>query len=356
KNKRSIIPFDRLNRLRAEWLKVFPQTGQSEIASELTSLVGADWIVQGEYRLTDETLLSIHLELFDVLTGSILWNLEMTTAMVFKIPEATARVEQPVKQDTPLVTVPTPALAEIVPVIPEPETAVVPMVLIPAGNYSIGSNSNYPEEQPVHEVFLDDFMIDIHEVTNDAFSRCKTCQKGTGIFDTTNPLQPVVYVDWENANNYCEFVGKRLPTEAEWEVAARSGSPGKYAWGDDVTQMRDYAWFAGNMDEKPGAHDVSILKPNSLGIYDMQGNVMEWVMDWFDPAYYPVSDPMNPKGPMQAVSEEYPLKGVRGGAWGGEFGTGSAENMRVAHRMGLAPWTRAFHLGFRCVSTGTTVE
>lgn len=226
------------------------------------------------------------------------------------------------------------------------------MVLIPAGPFLLGSVRGDEDEQPIHSVDLRSYYLDTHEVTNFEYDRCTVCERGSGGFDTVEYGQPVVYVDWENADKYCRFVGKRLPTEAEWEKGARAGSVTEYLEGDTPETLGNYAWYQKNTEAKGQfyAHVSGLKQPNAWGLYDMLGNVMEWTSDWYTPNYYQKSERFweNP----QLLKEEYPLRVVRGGAWGGLFQAGTSEKLRSANRFAFAPWVRSFLIGFRCAADG----
>ena len=121
-------------------------------------------------------------------------------------------------------------------------------------------------------------------------------------------------MDWNNADAYCKSQNKRLPTEAEWEYAARAGSESEYSYGDDVNLLEDYAWFETNTVDLglPGAKNVSMKKANQWGIFDLHGNVMEWVQNYYTQDYFSsVRQPDNPKGPIVPSDEKYPLRVVR---------------------------------------------
>ncbi len=240
------------------------------------------------------------------------------------------------------------------------------MVLVPEGRFFMGSKKGEENEKPVHSVYLLSYFIDSHEVTNKEFARCDHCERGKGGFDTTEPDQPVVYVDWQNAEAYCRFVGKRLPTEEEWENSARAGSQTEYSFGNEQ-QLATYAWYEDNA-ERVGeryAHTVGTKKPNAWKIFDMHGNVMEWTSDRYVVDYYqkledskpwhmfnyyfhPEND--HPFKPNMPPEDETPMRVVRGGAWGGAFGTGKARQLRSAKRFAVKPWVRSFLIGFRCAT------
>ncbi len=211
------------------------------------------------------------------------------------------------------------------------------MMLVPGGTFIMGAPDGDSDEKPQHEVYIDSFYIDEHEVT---VRQYKKFMAATGhpkplywLPDYDKPDDPVVGVSWQDAVDYARWAGKRLPTEAEWEYAARgSNQQEPYPWGNTAnTQNANYLSF--------GLLPVKSLKPNSYGIYDMIGNVWEWCADWYDSDYYATSPKRNPKGPLNGTH-----KVLRGGAWYCNEG-----EVRVANRYYALPNARSFNIGFRCV-------
>ena len=227
------------------------------------------------------------------------------------------------------------------------------MVLIPVGSFEMGDHFSEGEEdeRPVHTVALDAFYMDTHEVTVGQF---KQFVNQTGYsYDTWNDVAkyspgddyPMIYVNWNDATAYAEWAGKRLPTEAEWEYAARGGLVGqRYVWGDDEKLARDYAnyeWVEGK-DKWELCSPVGSFKPNGYGLYDMAGNVLEWCADRYDGNYYTNSPANNPQGREDSI---YKYRVLRGGSW-----LALTNSLRVAYRPIDNPNSRYIYYGFRCVS------
>ena len=210
------------------------------------------------------------------------------------------------------------------------------MVSIPAGCFQMGSENGYDDEKPVHRVCLDAFRMDVTEVTQGAYR--SVVGRNPSTFGSCGDDCPVEEVDWTEARNYCERVGKRLPSEAEWEYAARAGTTTKWYWGDDESRAGEYAWYHGNSGSQ--THPVGRKRPNGWGLYDMSGNVWEWVGDW-DGAY-PSSGQRNPTGPASGSSRVN-----RGGSW-----DNSPVRLPSAHRrLDNAPGDHSDRLGFRCAGS-----
>ncbi len=220
------------------------------------------------------------------------------------------------------------------------------MVLIPAGEFQMGSNNGLDREKPIHTVDLDAFYIDMYEVTNAQYGKYMdaTGYKAPQYWDDPNfnePDQPVVGVSWVDANAYARWAGKRLPTEAEWEKSARGGLDAReYTWGDDADQIADYANGSeiGGFDRWEYTAPVGSFFPNGYGLYDMSGNVWEWCADWYDHNYYAISPRSNPKGPNSG--SERILRG--GGCYD------NASYFRSAYRFYYNPSGMGDPVGFRC--------
>lgn len=218
------------------------------------------------------------------------------------------------------------------------------------------------DESPAHMVFLDSYLIDKYEVSNELYKDFVSAKghPAPAYWDDprlNKPEQPVVGVNWEDAKAFCEFRGKRLPTEAEWEKAARGPNANLYPWGNDFDPTK--ANFGRNreatmpVDSFPDA--VSYY-----GIHNMAGNVFEWVADWYDPRFYDRLEPMvNPTGPDKPVwlggTGTYvdrltvgEKRVIRGGSW-----IAPESTLRSTHRFWNHPLNNSYGvgLGFRCAKT-----
>jgi len=224
---------------------------------------------------------------------------------------------------------------------------------------------SYDAEGPRHEIYLNAFWIDRTEVTNAQYRKCveagicdtpTSCDWGAPTYnDGSKADHPVVCVDWNDARTYCQWAGKRLPTEAQWEKTARGTDGLIYPWGDtfdgrlvnfcDVNcefEHKNEDWDDGYADTAPVGSYADGESP--YGAWDMAGNVWEWVVDWYGADYYASSPGSNPQGPSTGME-----KVLRGGSWNRDW-----DRTRAAQRRNHNPADRASIFGFRCavVSTG----
>ena len=249
-------------------------------------------------------------------------------------------------------------------------------VLVPAGPFLMGSNRQvdrnaYPQELPQRTVDLDAYEIDKYEVTTVQYLRYVLANnlpplvdwKWGGAFQETMASHPVMHVSWFEADAYCKWAGKRLPTSAEWEKAARGTDGRIYPWGNQPAGLSRANFgrtgLSGPVRDRPERlllypPIVSVDKYENAvspyGVFNMAGNVAEWTADWYDPYYYRYGPNRNPKGPDHGSH-----KAFRGGGW-----VDSTPSVRPAQRNGADPKTRMNWLGFRCardpVDKGQTGE
>ena len=258
----------------------------------------------------------------------------------------------------------------------DPEVAPVPvlitttgieMVKIEGGSFEMGSPDGQDDEQPLHIVSVDSFLMDRYEVTQECFKKMQMPDPS----HFKNPNGPVDQANWTDAVIFCnerslaegfkpcydeetwqcnfDANGYRLPTEAEWEYACRAGTKTKYGFGDNKRKLGDYAWYADNSGGK--THTVGTRKANPLGLYDIHGNVVEWCEDYYSQTHYAQSQDKNPRGPKEG--EERVL---RGGGW-----NSTADACRSTYRASDPSIDDTClandAIGFRCVrSSGPTVK
>lgn len=212
-------------------------------------------------------------------------------------------------------------------------------VLIPAGTFVMGSERGEPDERPTHQVTISKaFYLGKYEVTQEQWQAIMG--NNPSMFRGT-PRAPVEQVWWTDVQQFVAALNAkegtqvyRLPTEAEWEYAAKAGTMTAYSFGDDASRLGEYAWFKDNAGGK--THPVGLLKPNPWGLYDMYGNVMEWVQDWY--GTYPAGAVTDPQG---APTGTHRMR--RGCAW-----NNTATVCRSANRYSVAGFRDDF-LGFRLV-------
>ncbi|MDM8531743.1 SUMF1/EgtB/PvdO family nonheme iron enzyme [Anaerolineales bacterium HSG25] len=243
---------------------------------------------------------------------------------------------------------------------PIPPQSSSDMVHVPAGEFSMGSD-RYDDEKPIHTVYLDEYYIDTYEVTNAQFAQFlndkgNQTEEGTtwlDIGDSDSLIEqsggsfqakagfanhPVIEVTWFGAKAYCEAQGKRLPTEAEWEKAARGTDGRIYPWGEGIDSGKaNYNQNVGQTTEV-GSYSSGV---SPYGAHDMAGNVWEWVQDCYDESYYSSSPSRNPINNSCSNSEK---KVLRGGSW---YNLDSS--VRAANRVRRDPANTSYLDGFRCL-------
>lgn len=254
------------------------------------------------------------------------------------------------------------AAAQSLQVVPAPPKGKdrAPMVEIPAGSFPMGvppgDRDGGRDEYPRHEVLLDTFLIDQFEVTNGRYSEFVKNTNHRVPQNPTNPTRnlwqgntiseslaerPVINVDWFDADAYCRWAGKRLPTEAEWEKAAKGTSDRRFPWGnvEPTAKHLNYnqRWIGEKTLMPVGSYEAG---KSPYGVYDVVGNVWEWVNDWYDARYYERSPSKNPKGPQEGTK-----KVIRGAGWQNETPT-----VRIFTRVESDPMMRNESTGFRCAA------
>jgi formylglycine-generating enzyme required for sulfatase activity len=227
----------------------------------------------------------------------------------------------------------------------------VAMVTVPAGWFLMGSSgpADQDDERPQRKVYLDAFAIDAVEVTNERYAAFATASGhhrppnpyGEGLLADTDGIGslPVVQVTWHDASDYCGWAGKRLPTEAEWEKAARGTDGRRFPWGA-AQPAPGHANFGREWDGTATMRSVGTTPDgrSPYGVMDMGGNVREWVADWYHPEYYAGAPERNPRGPEDGI-----LKVTRGGSW-----HNSANELRVTARQKGGFALKTDGVGFRC--------
>jgi len=242
------------------------------------------------------------------------------------------------------------------------------MYRVPAGEHFIGSPDGQgdPDERPQRRVHLDSFYIDKYETTITEYMKFADAAgnyypdwaRPNGQFNLDTGKQPyyrpltgilkncgscpVVGVAQKDAEVYCGSRNKRLPTEAEWEAAARGGTGTLYSFGDSPADAGNYSWNETNSGENP--HPVGTKKPNSYGLYDMHGNVWEWTADRYDKNYYRGAPRRNPPGPERGDERV-----IRGGSWAFDI-----DSMRAANRAGTEKPND--DIGFRCAVSESAIN
>lgn len=331
--------------------------------------------------------------------GGLLTTPTPTTAVPTTTPIFITVVESPTPQPTPTLTptstptatptpthTPTPSATSTVTPTPSPSVLptlftraedLMPMALVPGGTFVMGSDINdfqaAPDEMPLHEVTLGTFYMDQYEVTVEQYAallnRLGTYEEKCDRFDCAAPRRlagytsylleedlgdgtvqyypltgfadyPINHVSWYGASVYCQSVGGRLPTEAEWEYAARGTDGRVYPWGNEPPNQERAVYQSEDYDNlKPV--DALPRGASPFNIYGLAGSMWEWTADWYDENYYQESPAENPPGPVAGIT-----KVIRGGAWPNN---NAKDRIRSANRNSLAPDFFSSTVGFRCV-------
>jgi formylglycine-generating enzyme required for sulfatase activity len=227
------------------------------------------------------------------------------------------------------------------------------MVTIPAGPFVRGTMSGGFDEQPQRTISLETFSIDRHEVTNHQYQQFVTAtghrkagppsRYAKSIGKMRGPNQPVVYVSWADADAYCRWKGKRLPTEAEWEKAMRGTDGRLWPWGNQ--EKPNGANWARVQDGHEVSSPVGAFQTDQspYGVMDGAGNVMEWVADWYQESYYKVAPDKDPPSPEFGT-----FRVMRGGGY-----TTTGGDLRITSRSKMVPDFRDETIGFRCAISGS---
>ena len=264
-------------------------------------------------------------------------------------PEETVVAENPTATTAPAETEAPEATATPEP-LPTPTETPIPvpegMVLIPAGSFLMGSTTGEPNEQPEHPVTLDSYLIDQFEVNNEQYQFCvsqggctqtnlrNSFRRAGYRDDPAFAIYPVMGVTWAQASNYCEWVGKRLPTEAEWEFAASGPENFTWPWGNEFDPTLS---AANSLDTEPVEAFVAGISP--FGVFNMAGNVNEWVLDRFDPNFYANSPELNPVNLDSGSNQIYR---------GGSFDNANGIYFTTSRRYTVPANTFDVDIGFRC--------
>jgi len=211
----------------------------------------------------------------------------------------------------------------------------VSMVLVPAGEFIMGRYAAENKEMPAHKVYLDAFYMDIYEITNARYIAFLNAGARPTIGIRSGYPDFPVNTTWYESDEYCKWRGARLPTEAEWEKAARGTDDRTYPWGEGIDCSYANYWKCRGSTTEVGSYEKG---KSPYGIYDMAGNLAEWVADWFSDNYYNISPFANPLGPQTGDQ-----KVRRGGSW--YF---SEDSLRVSSRFGNYPDMGVDAFGFRC--------
>ena len=323
------------------------QTAEQKLDTDATS-----FNTRSKQQKNRALLLKFKIPAFILALGFISYLIWQVIPSVFfplptatSIPTATKTLHPPTKTNTPVLT-PTSGISTKL-----GEHGEI-LVYVPEGEFTMGSNRN-PDEQPIHKVYLDAFWIDQTEVTNKQYQACVDAGKcgapsSTNSFTNSSYFRnpkfdnyPVIYLSWEKANGYCvNWAGGHLPSEAQWEKAARGTDGQIYPWGETINCTFANYWLRKNGacvgDTTPVGHYEIGQSP--YGAYDMIGNALEWVNDWYGIAYYENSPRLNPPGPVSGTDRV-----LKGGSW-----NINDDSPHSASRYHSIPKGSDDNVGFRC--------
>ena len=222
------------------------------------------------------------------------------------------------------------------------------MVLVPAGIFSMGTNERLPDEGPMHKVYVSSFRIDQYEVSNGEYSRFVKATRRTpprhwprGVFPPEKVSHPVVFVTWYDANDYCHWAGKRLPTATEWEKAARGVDARVYPWGNEFDAAKANTPYSQRGDTTPIGSFPAGQSP--YGVHDMSGNVWEWTSSWYK-AY-----PGNTRRRLETYGQRYRV--LKGGSFVNCSFYKCGISAPTFNRSFFRPATRNQGFGFRCAQS-----
>jgi formylglycine-generating enzyme required for sulfatase activity len=353
----SAYPSILLNRL-----KLFLKSWPGWITS---GILGVTLIITLMYLLNDASKDRLPFSTLNSPTETLMGSLPIAGLTKTPRPSITATL---IPTSTTVPTVPQTPTPTCTPVEVQKAKDGAEMVFVPAGDFIMGSDSGldpyfWGAEGPPHRVYLNSFWIYRTEVTNAMYQACaaeKACPRPEQIYSHThdpyygNPdyaNYPVIYVSYIDATAYCLWVGGRLPTEAEWEKAARGSDERLFPWGDELPTGDRLNFCDWNCPEslKESSVDDSYKDTapvgsypagsSPYGVFDMAGNVSEWTADWMAPLYYDVSPDKSPLGPDSGTRRV-----VRGGSWGNP-----TEGVRTVARFSVIPSETLESIGFRCV-------
>lgn len=335
---------DRANRDKILSEQGFQQTGCVEESCTVDAgrLLGVGKIVVGSLTKIGETYL-VNLQLINVQTAAVETSASERCkcdldGLIDTVINATRKLfgkapAQPQPQPRPTAPVtppqpsgPKPEEIKFIPTTPEQQKLCPPdMVYVPAGWFMMGCNAAKDSqcqgnEVPYHPVYLDAYCIDKYEYPNQA------------------GVEPKAKVNWQDAQGMCSSLGKKLPTEAEWEKAARGTDGRKYPWGEGIDPSKALYGKVFGSAEPSGSREVN---RSPYGAYDMAGNLWEWVSDWYDLNYYQNSPSRNPTGPTSGQHRV-----LRGGSW-----NVLPSDLRASYRFRGAAGIRYADIGFRCART-----